>query len=116
MKRLENYDIKGDIEELVNIINPNARVSITLDDLISVLSKKRANYVEVRYGESLSDTYHNSFISNRKCRLVHVFFSPEAGIGLREFHNFINGLGDDVIFGYSYSDTDSKVKLIMICN
>ncbi len=116
MKQLKDYNIKGDISELENIVNPNARLSITLDNLLSVLSKERENYIEVGYGETLSAAYRNATISDRKCRLVHVFFSHDMGIGIHEFHNFIKSLGNDVIFGFTYDDTDNRVKLVMICN
>lgn len=116
MKRLKNYDIKGDISELENIVNPNAGLSITFDSLLSVLSKERENYIEVRYGETLSAAYHNATVSDKKCRLVQIFFSHDSGIGIHEFYNFIKSLGNDVIFGFSYDDTDSRVKLVMVCN
>lgn len=116
MKQLKDYTIKGDISELGNIINPNARLSTTLDDLLSVLSKERENYVEVGYGETLSTAYRNATISDRRCRLVRVFFSHDSGIGIQEFHNFIKSLGNDVIFGFTYDDTDDRVKLVIICN
>ena len=116
MKRLKDYNIKGDISELGNIINPNARLSTTLDDLLSVLSKVCENYINVGYGETLSVAYCNATTSDRKCRLVHVFFSHNSGIGIQEFHNFIKSLGNDVIFGFTYDDAESRVKLVMICN
>lgn len=116
MKRLKDYNIKGDISELGNIINLNARLSTTLDSLLSVLSKEQENYVEVGYGETLSAAYRNATISDRTCRLVHVFFSHDSGIGLHEFYNFIKSLGNNVIFGFSYDDTVDRVKLIIICN
>lgn len=116
MERLKDYKIIGNISELENIINPNARLSTTLDDLLSVLSKERDNYVEVGYGENLSAAYQNASVSDRKCRLVHVFFSHNSGIGIQEFHNFIKSLGNDVIFGFTYDDVESMVKLVMICN
>ena len=116
MKLLKDYNIKGDISELANIINPNARLSITLDSLLSVLSKERENYIEVGYGKTLSAAYRNATISDKKCRLVHVFFSHDTGIGIHEFYNFIKSLGNDVIFGFSYDDTVDRVKLVMICN
>ena len=116
MERLKDYTIKGDILEFGNIINPNARLSTTLDNLLSVLSKERENYVEVGYGETLSAAYHNATISDRKCRLVHVFFSHDIEIGIQEFHNFIKSLGNDVVFGFTYDDTDNRVKLVMVCN
>lgn len=116
MKRLKDYNIKGDISELGNIINPNARLSITLDSLLSVLSKERENYIEIGYGETLSAAYHNATVSYRQCRLVHAFFSHDSGIGIHEFHNFIKSLGNDVIFGFTYDDVESGVKLVMICN
>lgn len=116
MKRLKDYNIKGDILEFGNIINPNARLSITLDNLLSVLSKERENYIEVGYGETLSAAYRNATISDRKCRLVHVFFSHNSGIGIHEFYDFIKSLGNDVIFGFSYDDTEDRVKLVMVCN
>ena len=116
MKRLKDYNIKGDISELENIINPNARLSTTLDSLLSVLSKERENYVEVGHGENLSTAYRNATISDRKCRLVHAFFSHDSGIGIHEFYNFIMSLGNDVIFGFTYDDTSDRVKLIIICN
>lgn len=99
-----------------DIINPNARLSITLDSLLSMLSKERENYVEVGYGETLPAAYRNATISDRKCRLVHVFFSHKNGIGIHEFHNFIKSLENDVTFGFTYDDTVDRVKLVMICN
>lgn len=116
MKQLKDYNIKGDISELTNIINPNARLSTTLDSLLSVLSKERENYVEVGYSETLSAAYLNATISDRKCRLVHVFFSHDMEIGIQEFYNFIRSLGNDVIFGFTYDDTIDRVKLVMVCN
>lgn len=116
MKRLKDYNIKGDISELENIINPKARLSTTLDDFLSVLSKERENYIEVGYVETLSAAYRNATISDRKCRLVHVFFSHNSGIGIHEFYDFIKSLGNDVIFGFTYNDTVDRVKLVMICN
>lgn len=116
MKRLKDYNIKGDISELGNIINPNARLSTTLDALLSVLSKEHENYIAVGYGETLSAAYRNATASDRKCRLVHVFFSHDMGIGIHEFHNFIKSLGNDVIFGFTYDDAESRVKLVMIFN
>lgn len=116
MKRLKDYNTKGDISELENIINPNARLSTTLDDILSVLSKECENYIEVGYGENLSAAYCNATISDKKCRLVHMFFSHKTGIGIHELHNFIKSLGNDVIFGFTYDDADSRVKLVMICN
>ena len=116
MELLKDYNIKGDISELGNIINPNARLSITLDNLLSVLSKKRENYIEVGYGETLSAAYRNATVSDKKCRLVHVFFSHNSGIGIHEFHNFIKSLGNDVIFGFTYDETIDRVKLVMIFN
>lgn len=116
MKRLKDYNIKGDISELGNIINPNARLSTTLDDLLSVLSKERENYIEVRYGETLSAAYCNVTVSYRQRRLVHAFFSHDSGICVHQFHNFIKSLGNDVIFGFTYDDTVDRVKLVMICN
>lgn len=116
MKRLKNYNINGDISELGNIINPNARLSTTFDDLLSVLSKVCENYINVGYGETLSVAYHNTTVSDKKCRLVHVFFSHDSVIDIHEFHNFIKSLGNDVIFGFTYDDTVDSVKLVMICN
>ena len=116
MGRLKEYNINGDISELINIINPNARLSTTLDDLLSVLSKERKNYIEVGYGETLPAAYRNATISDRKCRLVHVFCSHKNGIGIHEFHNFIKSLENDVTFGFTYDDTVDRVKLVMICN
>lgn len=116
MKQLKDYNTKGDISELENIINPNARLSTTLDDILSVLSKERENYIKVGYGENLSAAYCNATISDKKCRLVHMFFSHKTGIGIHEFHDFIKSLGNVVIFGFTYDDVDSRVKLVMICN
>lgn len=116
MKRLKDYNIKGDISELGNVVNPNAGLSITLDKLLSVLSKERDNYVEVGYGETLSAAYHNATVSDKKCRLVHIFFSHDLGIVIHEFYNFIMSLGNDVIFGFTYDDTVDRVKLVMIFN
>ena len=116
MELLKDYNIKGDISELGNIVNPNAGLSITLDNLLSVLSKERENYIEVGYGENLSAAYRNATTSDRKCRLVHVFFSHNSGIDIQEFHNFIKSLGNDVIFGFTYDETIDRVKLVMIFN
>lgn len=116
MEQLKDYNIKGDISELGNVVNPNAGLSITLDSLLSVLSKERENYIEVGYGENLSAAYRNATVSDRKCRLVHIFFSHDSGIGIHEFHNFIKSLGNDIIFGFTYDDTSDRVKLIIICN
>lgn len=116
MERLKDCTIKGDISELENVINPNARLSITLDNLLSVLSKKRDNYIEGGYGENLFAAYRNATISDRKCRLVHVFFSHDIGIGIYEFYNFIKSLGNDIIFGLTYDGAESRVKIVMIYN
>lgn len=116
MKQLKDYNIKGDISELENIVNPNARLSITLDNLLSVLSKERENYVEIGYGETLYAAYLNATIYDKKCRLVQVFFSHDIGIGIHEFYNFIKSLGNDVIFGFTYDENVDRVKLVMIFN
>ena len=116
MKQLKDYNIKGDISELGNIINPNARLSIILEDLLSVLSKEHENYIEVGYGKTLSAAYRNATVSDKKCRLVYAFFSHNAEIGIYDFYNFIKSIDNTVIFGYAYDDTDDMVKLVKICN
>lgn len=116
MKRLKDYKITGNFTVLRSIINPKSRLSTTLDDLLSVLSEERENYIAVGYGENLSSAYQNVTSSDKICRLVHAFFPHDLGIVIHEFYNFIKKLRNNVIFGFSYDDTDNRVKLVMICS
>lgn len=56
MERLSAYKIEGDVYELENIINSDARIFTTLRDIVSVLAKDKTNCIMVGYGESLTDT------------------------------------------------------------
>lgn len=75
MERLRAYKIEGDVSELENIINSNARIFTSLRDVLSVLSKDKTNYIMVGYGESLTDAYNDTLADGRACRLVHIFCS-----------------------------------------
>lgn len=114
--KLKGYRIEGDIVELYNVIFSNARIMIHLRDIIHALSDYRTNYIRVGYGETLPEAFKEAEAKGGSCRLVHIFCSEE-GLGVEDLYDFINSLGEDIIYGYiNNSSIGSKVKLVMIFN
>lgn len=88
----------------------------TLNDILSVLSDDKANYIRVGYGETLEQAYKSGLADDMKFRLVHVYF-PTDGLRLAEFNNFISSLDKDIIWGCSIDNTIvCGFKLVMIFN
>ncbi len=115
-EQLKGYKIVGDIVELRNLITSKALVATHLRDIICALSERKTNYVRVGYGETLAHAYKDAAVKGRICRLIHVYYSY-GKLQLTDLNNFINGLYEDVIFGYSIEDVLShEIKLVMIFN
>lgn len=115
-ERLHGYRIEGNVDELYNILNSNSKVSVGIHGVIYALSPSRSNYIKVGYGDSLTEAYKEAATKGTTCRLVHIFNS-EGGLGFKDLYNFINTIGEDVIFGYAKNDTISRgLKLVMIFN
>ncbi len=116
----KGYSIEGDIDELEHLISPDAHIFISFVDIVSVLSKDTANYILVGYGKTLTEAYHNEAPDGRTCRLVHIYFSPDAiynAMTMYALNNFLTGIGKDVIYGYTLDRTiDNEVKLVMLFN
>lgn len=114
--QLKGYNIDGDIVELWNVLLSNAFVLTTLNDILSVLSDDKANYIRVGYGETLEQAYKSGLADDMICRLVYVYF-PTDGLRLAEFNNFISSLDKDIIWGCSIDNTIvCGFKLVMIFN
>lgn len=116
MERLRAYKIEGDVTELENIINSNARIFTSLRDVLSVLVKDKTNYIMVGYGESLNDAYNDASVEKRACRLVHILCSDWSYASMYELNEFIGSMGKDIIFGYSMDKKlERSIKLVMLC-
>lgn len=116
MERLRAYKIEGDVSELENIINSNARIFTSLRDMLSVLSKDKTNYIMVGFGESLTDAYNDALVANRTCRLVHIFCSDWSYASMHELNEFIGSIDKDIIFGCSMDEKlERGIKLVMLC-
>lgn len=114
--KLNEYKIDGNIAELYRIIFSNALVITSFDDIISVLSKNKTNYLRLGYGETLFNAYENGYIKGKSCKLVHIYFR-EGGMNLQNLCDFIESFGKDIIFGYTKDETiNHSVKLAMIFN
>ena len=111
-------EIDGDAAELVNIINSiaNASIQVSRRDINSVLSTDKTNYIRTGYGETLEKAYDVEPPEGTTCKLVHIYSRPEK-INVYEFNDFINGIGTDIIFGYTKDEMmTGGVKLVMIFN
>lgn len=116
MERLRAYKIEGDVTELENIINSNARIFTTLSDIHFVLSKDKTNYIMFGYGESLTDAYNDVSVEKRICKLVHIFYSDWSYADISELNEFIGGIGKDIIFGCSMDEKlERGIKMVMLC-
>lgn len=116
MERLRTYNIEGDVSELENIINSNARIFTTLRDVLSVLTKDKTNYIMVGYGESLTDAYNDALVEERVCRLVHIFYSDWSYADISKLNEFIGSMDKDIIFGCSMDKKlERSIKLVMLC-
>lgn len=116
MERLRTYNIEGDVSELENIINSNARIFTTLRDVLSVLSKDKTNYIMVGYGESLNDAYNDASVEKRAYRLVHIFCSDWSYADISKLNEFIGSMGKDIIFGCSMDEKlECNIKMVMLC-
>lgn len=110
------YEIDGDAAELVNIINSNASIQISLRDINAVLSTEKTNYIRTGYGQTLAQAYQVEPPKGTTCKLVHIY-SPVGIINIFEFNDFITDIGGDIIFGYTKDEMMvSGVKLVMIFN
>lgn len=116
MERLRAYKIEGDVSELENIINSNARIFTSLRDMLSVLTKDKTNYIMVGYGESLTDAYNDTLVEERICKLVHIFYSDWPYASMHELNEFIGSMDKDIIFGCSMCEKlDRGIKMVMLC-
>lgn len=116
MERLSAYKIEGDVYELENIINSDARIFTTLRDIVSVLAKDKTNCIMVGYGESLTDAYNDASVEGRICRLVHIFYSDWSYADISKLNEFIGGIGKDIIFGCSMDEKlERGIKMVMLC-
>ena len=113
---LKDYQTDGDIVELWNVVSSDALVLTTPNDIISVLSRSKTNYIRVGYGDTIFKAYENGYAKGGLCKLVHIYFS-ERGMCLIDLYKFIESLGDDIIFGYTKDEIiNNGVKLVMIFN
>lgn len=116
LSKLRGYKIEGNIVELLNLIFSNALIPTTIDDVLSVMSNNNLNYIRIGYGNTLAEAYKDAAANGGGCKLVHIYFSP-GKVWCIDLYNFINGLGDSVIFGYTVDDKIGRgVKLVMIIN
>lgn len=116
--KLKGYMIEGDIDELRNILQSNALIETHLRDIILALSRYGTNYIRIGYGETLTEAFKEAAAKGKECRLVHIFFPAECpGFTLSDLYNFIIGIGEDIIFGYTPDNTMRRgLKLVMIFN
>lgn len=116
MERLRAYKIEGDVSELENIINSNARIFTTLRDVLSVLVKDKTNYIMVGYGESLTDACNDASVEKRICKLVHIFYSDWSCADISKLNEFIGSMDKDIIFGCSMDKKlEHSIKMVMLC-